>query len=82
MRLSRDDLHQITHRKRPRHQAAWFLEYLGVVIPCDGEGPILTQSILEALLAKKLGVLPNFAEASPQRRPEVILPTKKLRQAS
>jgi hypothetical protein len=74
MRLSREDLKKITHRVRPRNQAAWFEEYLGVAVPWDSDGPILTPSTYEALVAKRLGVGPTPAEASPERRPVVHLP--------
>lgn len=74
MRLSRDDLFKITHRQRPRNQAAWFLEYLGVTVPCDSEGPILTPSTYEAILAKRLGVFPKSAELAP-RETVVHVPT-------
>jgi hypothetical protein len=68
MRLSHDQLFEITHRKRPRQQAAWFLEYLGAVIPFDRDGPILTTATYEAVLAKCLGVGQVSNENAPERR--------------
>jgi hypothetical protein len=65
MRLSRDDLQKITHRKRPRQQAAWFLQYLGIAVPCDSEGPILTPATYEAVLAKCLGVSAQINPVTP-----------------
>jgi hypothetical protein len=59
MRLSREDLFKITHLHRPKSQAAWFLRFLKVRVPCDSEGPILTASSYEAILAKRLGVAPE-----------------------
>jgi hypothetical protein len=73
MRLSRNDLHKITYRKRPRHQAAWFREFLGAEVPCDAEGPILTLATYEALVAKRLGVGPVSTDDSPERRGVVRL---------
>ena len=75
MRLSRDDLFKITHRVRPRNQAAWFLEYLGINVPCDRDGPILTPSTYEALLAKRLGVFPRTDAPTPEREVVIHAPT-------
>lgn len=70
MRLGRADLQKITHRARPKHQAAWFREYLDIEIPHDRAGPILTWKTYEALLAKRLGVFP---QTSPQIQDKVII---------
>jgi len=57
LRLSRDQLFEITGRVRAKNQVAWFREHLSVTVPCDSVGPVLTQASYEAILAKKLGVL-------------------------
>jgi hypothetical protein len=77
MRLSRTDLFAITHRKRPLQQAAWFKQYLGIIIPCDREGPILTPSTYEGLLAKRLGLAQKGGEASAAREGDVLLLAKR-----
>jgi len=71
MRLSRDDLFVITRRKLPRLQAKWFLDYLGINVPCDRDGPILTIASYEAILAKRLGVFPEKLSAPTER--EVVI---------
>jgi len=63
MRLDNAALREIAKRCRPKHQAAWFKEYLGIDIPCDRAGPILTQQTYDALLAKRPGVFPAIAPA-------------------
>jgi len=79
MRLSRDDLFKITHFKIPRYQAAWFRDHLGAEVPFDRDGPILSLSTYEALLAKRLGVGPAPFEPAPERRPSVHLPGPKTK---
>lgn len=56
MRLTREALQLITGLKRKSAQASWFREYMGVEVPCDHQGPILTEAAYEALLAKRLGI--------------------------
>jgi hypothetical protein len=79
MRLSRDELFKITDFKTPRKQTQWFLDHLGVAVPHDRKGPILTPATCEALLAKRLGLTPKGEQ--PER--EVVIhmreprPTKK-----
>ena len=75
MRLNRNDLFKITHLHRPKGQAAWFLEYLGVKVPCDSVGPILTPSTYEAILAKKLGVFPSGGCETVAREVVIHVPT-------
>jgi len=55
MRLSAERLNEITHLKRKSAQVAWFRQHLGVNVPCDRFGPILTDSAYEKLLEKRLG---------------------------
>lgn len=77
MRLTPEQLVGITHRVRPKQQAAWFREYLGAEVPTDAEGPILTSKAFEALLAKKLGVGPVEDKPAPESRPVVHPPRPK-----
>ena len=73
MRLDPVTLERITGRKRKRLQARWFLDYLGVDVPCDRQGPIITERSYEALVAKRLGVLPSASEQQQADRPQVRL---------
>lgn len=77
MRLSPEDLYKITHLHRPKGQAAWFLEHLGVKVPCDRAGPILTPAAYEAILAKRLGVSSEQTGPSPEQRPVLHLRDEK-----
>lgn len=80
LRLSKDQLFQITGRLQPAKQASWFWEYLSVKVPCDQAGPVLTEASYEAILAKKLGVLktetpaiePRVSVAVPRPRPAKV----------
>lgn len=75
MRLSRDDLFKITRLRRPTSQAAWFLQHLGVDVPCDNDGPILTPTTYEAILAKRLGVFPKSDDPAKARETVIHVQT-------
>jgi hypothetical protein len=70
MRLDRLTLENITGRKRRSAQSAWFREHLGVEVPADHRGPILTEAAYEALLAKRLGLSSSAGDST---RPAVKL---------
>lgn len=73
MRLTREALREITGKAYPKSQAAWFKQYLGAEVPCDRQGPILTESAYEALVARANGL--RGANEAPQdtNRPKVRL---------
>ena len=56
MRLTTERLIEITHLQRKSAQVAWFRQHLGVDVPCDRFGPILTDTAYEKLLEKRLGL--------------------------
>lgn len=71
MRLSSRKLFEITGFQRKSAQAKWFKDYLGIDVPCDRIGPILTNDAYEALVKKRLGVLgesmtPGFQDKTPR----------------
>lgn len=68
MRLNRSQLLDITGYKRQSSQAEWFSRHLGVTVPCDEKGPIITESAYQALVDKKLGLGPdgNNGKAKPR----------------
>lgn len=73
MRLDKSTLRSITGLQTGKAQARWFRDYLGATVPCDRQGPILTQSAYEALVARANGVLTRPSDNSEPR------PTVKLR---
>ena len=68
MRLTAERLTEITHLTRKSAQVAWFRQYLGVDVPCDRFGPILTDTAYEKLLEKKLGLVQNSATAQTKQK--------------
>jgi len=72
-RMPPEELKKITGCKRPKYQAAWFKQHMGVDVPCDRQGPVMTEAAYEALLAKRLGILPQSADGSTKQRPTVRL---------
>ncbi len=68
MRLTTERLTEITHLTRKSAQVAWFRQYLGVDVPCDRFGPILTDTAYEKLLEKKLGLVQNSATAQTKQK--------------
>ncbi|MBS0368446.1 MAG: DUF4224 domain-containing protein [Proteobacteria bacterium] len=73
MRLSPQQLIDITGRVRRKGQAQWFKDYLGTAVPCDERGPIITQAAYEDLVKKQLGVLVGAPETPASRKPVLIL---------
>lgn len=70
-RLTPDQLFERTHLKRKSAQVKWFRLHLGVEVPCDKDGPIMTDTAYELLLEKKLGLGASSAPQGP--RPTVKL---------
>lgn len=68
-------LKNITGKSRKSAQVRWFKNYLGVEVPHDRRGPILTEEAYQKLLEKRLGLL-TF-ENPEQNRPAVKLMRKK-----
>lgn len=68
MRLTAERLTEITRLTRKSAQVAWFRQYLGVDVPCDRFGPILTDTAYEKLLEKKLGLVQNSATAQTKQK--------------
>lgn len=64
MRLDQQRIVEITGRKRPRAQADWFRDYLGAVVPCDRQGPVVTLATYEALVARACGLRAETAPAA------------------
>jgi hypothetical protein len=76
MRLSPEKLYEATGRIRQSAQARWFKEFLGVDVPCDRLGPIITEAAYEDLVKKRLGVLPQVANTPERDQPKVRLLAK------
>ncbi len=68
-------LKDITGKARKSAQVRWFRDHLGVEVPHDRRGPILTEEAYQKLLEKRLGLLPF--ENPEQSRPSVKLMRKK-----
>lgn len=76
MRLSPQKLYEATGRVRQSAQARWFKEYLGVDVPCDRLGPIITEAAYEDLVKKRLGVLQSPGGTTAREHPKVRLLAK------
>lgn len=70
MRLDKQTLYNLTKLRRISAQVRWFRDQLGVDVPFDRDGPIMTDAALEKLLEKRLGILPSY---SGQERPKPTL---------
>ncbi len=73
MRIDRKKIEEITHRKRIRSQVAWFREKLGVDVPFDRFGLILTEDALKKLIERRLGILQSSPSQATTTRPVVRL---------
>lgn len=73
MRIDQAHMIEITGRKRASSQAAWFRDYLGVTVPCDRLGPIVTVAAYEALVARACGLPVQAALGPTGSRPSVRL---------
>ncbi|MDE3023238.1 MAG: DUF4224 domain-containing protein [Pseudomonadota bacterium] len=67
MRLDNNQIFELTGFKRKSSQVAWFRDRLGVEVPFDRHGPILTAECYQKLLEKYLGILPNSNESRVNR---------------
>ncbi len=76
MRLDNNQIFELTRLKRKSAQVAWFKKHLGVEVPFDQHGPILTADCCQKLLEKYLGIQPKSNESS-VNRPTVRLKEEK-----
>ena len=72
MRLSAERLTEITRLKRKSAQVAWFRQYLGVEVPCDRFGPILTDTAYEKMLEKRLGLVQNSTTVKTKQKIHLV----------
>ncbi|CAB3759432.1 DUF4224 domain-containing protein [Paraburkholderia solisilvae] len=72
--LSQEDLCRISGKSRHSAQKAWFRLHFGIEPVCRSDGSIvLTRDSFEALLAKRLNVLPATKQGeSAKERPKLI----------
>ena len=71
-RLSKIELVEITGKKTPGAQMRWFKTRFKITLPYDSEGPVITQSAFEGLVAKACG-LPVIATPVELRQPQLHL---------
>lgn len=76
MRLSPEIIQTITGKRTRSAQARWFKTYLGVDVPCDLTGPVMTEATYEALLKKRCGVLAVNDAPPPVNRPQLRMVRK------
>lgn len=55
--LSAEKLYEITDKKRPHCQKAWFKEQFGVDLPANSKRVIISRQLFENLQAKRAGLL-------------------------
>ncbi len=73
--MTAEKLFEITHLKRKKTQVEWFRQHLGVDVPHDRFGVILSDESYEKLLEKRLGIRPS--SSTPEQRPAIRLVNKK-----
>ena len=73
-RLTREELKAITGRQQPAAQSRWFKLHLGIDIPTDRRGPIITPAAFDALVSKRCGLWEGGSPAAD--RPMVKLVKK------
>lgn len=74
MRLTKEQLFEITNRRRISGQVRWFKDFLKIDVPCDRLGPIVTEAAYQDLVKKRLGVLPEVqTQYSNREQPKVRL---------
>ncbi len=56
MRVSQEGLKALTGKSQGAAQARWFKRNLGVDLPADERGPIVTDAGLELMLARASGL--------------------------
>jgi len=77
MRINQDMLYQITRLKRKGAQIKWFKLHLGVDVPHDHAGAILTDSAYQKLVEKRLGLAPELSNSNQKPNPTIRLMEKK-----
>ena len=65
--MSIDVLQDMTKKKRPHAQAAWFAREFGVILPHNSESVIISWHLFEQLEARKAGLLSQAVPAEPER---------------
>jgi hypothetical protein len=68
--LSEAKLVEVTGKRRPHCQKAWFKAEFGVDLPANSKRVIISWQLFEQLQAKRAGLLPSD---SPKDRPRVHL---------
>ncbi len=74
MRLSKEELKQITGKEQSAAQVRWFRQHYGVQLAHDRNGVILTKSAFNGLVEKQCGLMPANQNAA---RPAVRLVQQK-----
>lgn len=64
MRLSNDDLKNITARTQPKAQANWFKRFYGVDLPHDRKGVIITAQARRQIHSNNLIIIGNLKSAA------------------
>lgn len=73
MRLSKEQLYELTGLRRRSSQVEWFRNRFGTEPPHDRQGPIVSAHAIEMLIQRKLGLMPCSTE---DPRPTVRLRDK------
>lgn len=73
MRLTKEQLVEITGCRLRSKQAQWFKDYLGVDVECDRKGPILTVAVYEDLVKRRYGLQQQPTDREARPRPVVRL---------
>ncbi|WP_019882347.1 MULTISPECIES: DUF4224 domain-containing protein [unclassified Methylophilus] len=77
MRISLEELINITGKKTPKTQADWFKSHFDVDAVYDSLGVIITHDVFNAIVAKRYGVLTAKDEKVAEPRPQLIPPKTK-----
>jgi len=78
MRINKEMMAEITGRSYPRLQAEWFRRYLGVEVPCDSQGPIVTMAAYEMMVVRACGLGQKPRPAEEIARPKVRLVERRV----
>lgn len=73
MRLTADELQQLTGRLQASAQVRWFKEAFNVDVPRDCTGPIITRAAFERLVAASLGLDKTVQATVNIERPALVL---------
>lgn len=68
IRWTPEQIESTTKKRQPAAQKRWFLKHFGIDVPCDLDGPIMTDETFEALVKKTCGI---YAESTQQIRPSL-----------